>query len=411
MDKVKELFLSSLKASIRNEKLKEDTGFSDGQWQDFFELARIHHVLPMVFDSVRELPELQNRDFVQALKLNIRRSVFMHIQKTGEFFRIYNDLRSKGITPLVVKGTVCRSLYPNPDYRISSDEDLLIPSEQIPHCHRAMLDAGLGTTVADEKIHDTYEIPYRKTDSSLYIELHQSLFPPESDAYGDFNSFFEGVFERTASIKVQDTEILTLSPTDHLFYLLCHAFKHFLHSGFGLRQVCDIILFAERYSSEINWELIIGNVRRIKATYFAAAIFAIGRKYFGMDENILPEELCSVEVDESAMLMDLLSAGVFGSSSMSRKHSSNITLDAVAAEKQGKTAKNSLLLSLFPAAEKLESRYPYLKDRHYLVPIAWAQRIVTYGKEVHRQKDNSASEALKIGSERVELLRKYKIID
>ena len=37
-----------------------------------------------------------------------------------------------------------------------------------------------------------------------------------------------------------------------ILYLLLHAFKHFLHSGFGIRQVSDIILFSEKYRDQIE---------------------------------------------------------------------------------------------------------------------------------------------------------------
>ena len=117
-----------------------------------------------------------------------------------------------------------------------------------------------------------------------------------------------------------------------------------------------------------------------------------------------------IEVDEEAMLTDLLSGGLYGASDMSRKHSSNITLDAVVAGKKGKKKRNSIMLSLFPSKEKLENRYQYLKARPYLLPFAWAERIVKYSKETRTVKNNKATDSLKIGSERVELLRKYKII-
>ena len=70
----------------------------------------------------------------------------------------------------------------------------------------------------------------------------------------------------------------------------------------------------------------------------------------------------------------------------------------------------SLKKSLFPSAKSLESRYPYLKKYPYLLPLAWFSRIVKYGKEQKGNTNNSAMESLKIGSERVELLRKYKVI-
>ena len=66
--------------------------------------------------------------------------------------------------------------------------------------------------------------------------------------------------------------------------------------------------------------------------------------------------------------------------------------------------------SMFPSAKSLESRYPYLKKYPYLLPVAWFSRIAKYGKEQKGNANNSAMESLKIGSERVELLRKYKVI-
>ena len=64
---------------------------------------------------------------------------------------------------------------------------------------------------------------------------------------------------------------------------------------------------------------------------------------------------------------------------MSRKHSSNITLDAISAQKAGKKARGALFSSLFPAAQQLEGRFPYLKKHPYLLPIAWGSRLLQYG--------------------------------
>ena len=60
----------------------------------------------------------------------------MQSRKTGEFLQLYQKLAEAGLTPLVVKGLVCRSLYREPDYRASGDEDILIPAEQFPECSR-----------------------------------------------------------------------------------------------------------------------------------------------------------------------------------------------------------------------------------------------------------------------------------
>ena len=95
---------------------------------------------------------------------------------------------------------------------------------------------------------------------------------------------------------------------------------------------------------------------------------------------------------------------------MSRRHSSNMTLDAVSADKKGKKTAGSVLGSVFPPAKKLEGRYPYLKKCSWLLPVAWIDRVLKYRKEMKQMRDSDALEAMKIGNERVELLRKYGVI-
>ena len=52
-------------------------------------------------------------------------------------------MQEAGIQALVVKGIVCRNLYPKPDYRVSGDEDVLIPAEQFDVCHQALTRYGM----------------------------------------------------------------------------------------------------------------------------------------------------------------------------------------------------------------------------------------------------------------------------
>ena len=118
-----------------------------------------------------------------------------------------------------------------------------------------------------------------------------------------------------------------------------------------------------------------------------------------------------LKVDETMLLEDLLNSGVYGDASMSRKHSSNITLNAVSADKQGKKEKLSVLKTVFPSAKSLEGRYVYLKKYPVLLPIAWCQRIIKYNQETKFMSDNNAKDAVKIGNQRIELLKYYDILN
>ena len=143
------------------------------------------------------------------------------------------------------------------------------------------------------------------------------------------------------------------------------------------------------------------------AATFAAAAFRIARDYLGIEFD-LPAPW-SDAVDAEPLLHDSLCGGVYGSNDLTRLHSSTVTLNAVKASRTG--AKSSVLRTVFPKREYLERRYPYLKKRPYLLPVAWVQRIAHYASEKQSGTDNSASGSIKLGKERIELMKRYGIMD
>ena len=402
---INELFLQALQAALENRSADWVEPLSDEQWHRLMTMAQTHQVLPMIYQAVSRCPAARSTQALSAYRGQIFQQVAIQAKKTMAFLPLLKKLSDAGVAPMVVKGIVCRSLYPNPDFRMSSDEDVLIPPEKMDLCHQILTEYGMLTSddLAD------FEVSYTKPGTPLYLEMHKSLFSPDSEAYGDLNRFFLDCRSRSVTIRAEGFDVPTMCPTDHLFYLICHAFKHFLHSGFGIRQVCDIVLFANTHGSQIQWETVLENCRSIRADKFAAAMFRMGHEHLTFD----PEKACwpecwrEISVDYSAMLEELLQAGVFGNSDMNRKRSSNITLGAVTAQKQGRK-KSGLLRSLFPPVSTLQGRYPWLKKFPFLLPIAWLLRILTYGK-THSGAD--AAESIKIGNARVALMRQYGILD
>ena len=415
MSTVNKLFLQALKASLQNEKVQWEQEISQSDWKGLFKMAEEQHVLPMIYEAVYSCPAMKKLEQgeIQLYKRSVIQSVMLQSLRTEEFLKLYKQFGEEEIRPLIVKGLICRNLYPNPDYRVSGDEDILIEEEDFLKFHECVLRKGMQLTNPEQDIIADYEVAYSKMGSPIYIEAHKSLFPPNSEAYGEVNRYFENIWMNKENVEISGIKLWTLNSTDHLFYLICHAFKHFLHSGFGIRQVCDMVLFANEYGKEIDWLRILKQCREIHAEKFAVAIFEIGRNHltFDMEKACYPTEWKSMNVDESMMLEDLLESGVYGDATMSRKHSSNITLQAVSAQKQGKKESHSLIKTVFPSAKTLESRYSYLKKRPYLLPIAWADRLIKYGKETKLMSENQVTEAVRIGNQRIDLLKFYDILN
>lgn len=414
MDKVNKLFLQALKASLCDQKVDWNFVVQPQEWMCLFHQAEIHHVLPMIYEAVYGCPAARKLEvsFFSPFKKKTVQQVMMQTIRTGEFLQLYQYLRETGISPIVVKGIICRELYPNPDHRSSGDEDILIRPETFDICHSMLLEYGMIAADAKQDIQKVYEVPYGKKDSPIYIELHKYLFPPDSEAYGEFNRFFENVHGQATDIMIQGVPISTMDHTSHLFYLICHAFKHFLHSGFGIRQICDIVLFANRYGNEIRWKNVLEQCKVIHAEQFAAALFRIGEKYLTFHPTMAcyPLEWSSIEVDETLLLKDLLAGGIYGDASMNRKHSSNITLNAVSAQKSGKRRGGSILRTAFPTLKDMERRYPYLKKYPCLLPAAWTDRMIKYKKEVNQTKDSGAVGTIQIGNDRLKLMKQYGIV-
>mgnify|MGYP004675384887 CR=1 FL=1 len=371
-------------------------------WPTIFTLANQQKLLPILFEAVRKTPAAEeNTTLFAATKQQVIGQVLNQTVRSAEFADLYQKLRSAGLHPIVVKGQLCSRLYPLKDHRISADDDLYIPDTEFMVCHEQLLANGLTTDTPADELSTADEVSYTKKDSPLYIELHRHLFDSSEDAHDELNLFF-------ADLNPVETDgFLAMPPHEHLLYLILHAYKHFVRSGIGLRQFCDIGLWAREYHDEIDWQLLHDQCVSVHSATFATAAFRIARDCLGI-EFALPTPW-GTTITVEPLLHDSLCGGVYGSNDYTRLHSSTVTLNAVKASRTGE--KSSVLSSVFPKREYLERRYPYLKKHPYLLPVAWVQRIAHYASEKQSGADNSASGSIKLAKERIELMKQYDIMD
>ena len=391
-------FLHIAKAAVSGGDLPAE----NVDWPAIFTLANQQKLLPILFEAARKTPAAEeNAALFAVTKQQVIGQVLNQTVRSAEFTELYCKLRSAGLHPIVVKGQLCSRLYPLKDHRISADDDLYISDVEFMACHEQLLANGLTTDTPADELASADEVSYTKKGSLLYIELHRHLFDSAEDAHDELNHFF-------ASLKPVETDsFLAMPPHEHLLYLILHAYKHFARSGIGLRQFCDIGLWAWEYHDEIDWQRLHDQCASVHAATFAAAAFCIAREYLGIEFDLPAPWDGSIDVEP--LLHDSLCGGVYGSNDLTRLHSSTVTLNAVKASRTGE--KSSVLRTVFPKREYLERRYPYLKKRPYLLPVAWVQRIAHYASEKQSGADNSASGSIKLGKERIELMKRYGIMD
>ena len=371
-------------------------------WPAVFALAGQQKLLPILFEAVRKTPAAaENAALFATVKQQVIGQVLHQTMRASEFADLYQKLRAAGLHPVVVKGQLCSRLYPLKDHRISADDDLYIPDAEFMACHEQLLANGLRTDTPADELASADEVSYTKKGSPLYIELHRHLFDSAEDAHDELNHFFTDINP------VEMDGFLAMPPHEHLLYLLLHAYKHFVRSGIGARQFCDIGLWARSYHAEIDWQRLHEQCESVHAATFAAAAFRIAREYLGIEFD-LPAPWDG-SIDAEPLLHDSLCGGVYGSNDLTRLHSSTVTLNAVKASRTGE--KSGVLRTVFPKRAYLERRYPYLKKRPYLLPVAWAQRLAHYASEKQSGADSSASGSIKLAKERIELMKRYGIMD
>ena len=408
MEKTNFEFLSLLKSSLKNEKY-------DGEKIDFedllyiYKMSEIHHVVPMIYNAAynEDFSKECDANFQAMFKSSAFRYIFSQIQRTNHFLEVYKKLSEKNIKILVFKGIIFRNMYNNPDDRISSDEDILIKKEDYEKVKEFFLSEGF------EFIDKGEECAYFSKSTGLCIEVSTSLFSHESKAYGHLNKLFEDVFEKSIKINIDKIDILTLSHEQHLIYIVFHNMKHFLTGGFGIRQVADFSKYIETYGEYINWEKFWSDLKDLNYDTFALNLIEISLKYLGFNDDKItyPDNITSFDelknsqkyyINSESLINDILDAGVFGASTMDRKHTALMTLDAVEDKK-----KSNRLKAVFPNVNYLKDNYTYLQKYPILLPVAWGQRILSYLK---KNKTSSYINTMELGKQRIELLKEYKII-
>lgn len=403
LTRVHKLFLAIVKGAVSK---KAPTIYGEFTKEDFecaFALAREQKLYGMLVDGIAKTDRVSAIPDFQKHKMAAIGEVMVQAHKTDELVSIYNSLTEAGLHPYVVKGAICRSVYPKGDLRISSDEDIIVPSGELVRAAEHLI--SLGFTASDSFDESTYEVGFRKKGSPTYIELHSSLFDKESIAFSSFVSLFDGCEERLCTYSVGKGSIRSLSPHDHMLYLVLHAYKHFVHSGFGVRQAMDIGIWSERYFDSINWDKLYKQLGRADALVFLASVIGLSKKFLGVGK--LPEGkwtgLCQ---PATPMLCDMLSGGIYGSADVSRQHSATATLGAIEAEKSGKK-KKGIFASLFPSIKIMSARYNVLERYPYLLPLCWIARLFSY---LFNKEKGSATASIRIAGERTRLLKYYNVI-
>lgn len=255
-----------------------------------------------------------------------------------------------GIPAIPLKGWVAREDYPQPGLRTMGDLDLLIPPERLPQAERVM--TGLGYA-REEKNFTAYHVGYEKPPcvrAEVHIRLTEEACP-----------LLDGVWER--AVRLEDGR-MRLSEEDGCLFLLRHAAKHALLGGIGLRYPMDLWVLLRRFSRvPVRWDTLSGGLAELGLTRFAAYSEKLAADWFGSPGATLS----AGETDEETLRLwaeFVLRSGAFGDVHGSYENQLAGTSGAALAAAK-----------LFPARRQMETRYPALRERPWMLGALWVRRL------------------------------------
>lgn len=364
-------------------------------YQKLFDLANQHQISALIYNQIYNFDdfpeEIKQRWKRDALKINA-----FQTRKTMKILQIYRQFLKQGLKVLIVKGLVCRSLYPQPDNRQSNDEDLYVRKEEYEAVKDILLKNNF-TVISESDDVTTFIDPV----SGLSIELHTALFSLESKAYGNYQRYFDQAFDECIVHSIDGVEVYSLEYTQHLLFLILHFVKHFFHGGVGIRQVADIVMYSEAYGDKVNWDRLYDILKDLNIYVLITSLFAMAHDLLEFDYTKIRVPEGIDKSDYQDLFEDIMDAGIFGQSSSERIHSATITLNTIS---DGKT---SVLKSIFPSLKEMQGKYKYLNKYPVLLPFAYLSRIVNYKKN---NSSKNSQRTIKVGKQRIELLKKYRVI-
>lgn len=366
MDLIQRQIIDLLNASIHNTVPKLDYS-KDVDWDEVINEANAHSITGLIYPALKNIKNNNiDKDIIDKLKKITFYSAIgqsNHIKRTAEILKLFNE---NNIPVIVLKGLVVREYYPKPDLRTMCDSDVIIHKSDLERVRKLLLERGF-----HEEEDAGHHIAFM--NAGFNLEIHWTL-ANETFRKGQ-ECFQERIWDDAMKVKVGGVDTLSLSLEDLALHLCAHMASHMAISGFGVRQLADLVLLVEYKGNEINWNEFKEKAEKSGLTQFSIGMFKVCNYLFGME---IPKELNikNKKEDEEIIKLvvdDIFTGGVYGQRDLSFSFRAQVGYD-IDNDSTFSMIKRYIQVIL-PPTSKLSDRYAYARKYKILLPIAWIHHI------------------------------------
>lgn len=361
-------------------------------WEKLCYMAEKHAVLPLLYGGLAEaetVPEPVRRRVITAARRTVQQSY--HILFLGKF--VIARLEEAGIQVALLKGVGTASFYPVPELRKSGDVDLLLIT---PNCMNRAKEILLrcGFRVSKEQ-HALHHLVFT-TGEGIEIELHTMLAEPFDNQ--EINRYMQKKMpeceKNIRRVNCMGVELPILDTGYHAYELLLHMLQHFLWAGFGLRLLCDWVVFWNRETEAEECEKYLKLVRESGIKGFSDIVTLICCKYLGLSQERVDWMEITEKYDLEIFLREIMEAEEFGNSAADRM----VTL-----------RKNSLEAYVREFHHQMHLNFPRAGRYFPLWPGLWLVTLVRFLRNNRRIRGVSARAVLKKAGQRSRVMEQIKL--
>lgn len=371
MNTTEKQFIDLLSNSIRNEVCKKK--YDNVDWNELMNLSRKHKIEGLIYSALNKSRLLENidEDKVNELKKEVFFTGVTQISNMSKLEIVFNEFSKENVPVIVLKGLVVREYYPQPEQRSMSDADIFVKAKDLNKSKKILID--LGYTEVDAEA--SHHIKYIKSGYPM-IELHWHVM--KRDGFSDELDLFEDdIWDRTIEVNVKGAKVLSLGYEDLALHLCMHMAAHLAASGFGVRQIADLVLLVEKKGHLIDWTLFINKAEEFGFKKFIIIMFKICNILFSMD---IPKEMAVYKIDDEEMFESLISTifdgGVYGKKDMASNFANQVAFNYKGKDSNATIgAIRRYFRFIFPSIETMSDKYSYARKIRILTPIAWIHHL------------------------------------
>lgn len=320
-------------------------------WEQLIKIAERHslgsllyHVVPKLTEELRPQENLLNHMREKAMNAAVT-----DIKQRAEKQELVQQFEKHQLYCMPVKGCDTKEYYPKTEWRTMGDLDILYKAEQHNEVKALLQELGYSNFESGLK-HDHYSKP-----PFIAIEMHRGLVAANTMAETYYKDVWEKAVQRDGCKYIYQMKLEEL-----YIYTMIHLLEHFQNGGIGIRFVMDIYVLGKQ--KEMEREYVDKAFELLGVSKFAYHIEQLAERWFGEADTSLEEETKEI-LDELENF--IIQNGTYGSSS----HAQN-----AAVEREGRVGYMKRMV--FPNYNSMQTLYPWLTGKPYLLPIAWVIRIV-----------------------------------